>query len=163
MRIDINIHIHISINIYIYINIYTGGGIWRTKWNLINENKSYLFLSGMQNGSAVVEYNTSTSTINPINNTINPSDDTINPINNTINPRDSNVKLKKIISHKDKHPDHLAYGIDLITVKLYNPRDISNYKVHDVYSSFHINGRVHTITYICIYISVFMHTLPLFL
>ena len=65
-----------------------GGGVWRTKWNIISDKSSYLFLSCMQGGSAIVEYDHSTC--------------------------ESLLK----VSHTDKSaPNHLAYGIDIIGAK----------------------------------------------
>lgn len=69
----------------LYKFYFLGGGVWRTKWNMINGKSSFLFLSCMQGGSAIVEYNHKNSTCE--------------------------IKVK----HTDKtNSNHLAYGIDII-------------------------------------------------
>jgi hypothetical protein len=64
-----------------------GGGVWRTKWNILSDTSSCLFLSCMQGGSSVIEYS------------------------------HSDGKLKIKATHLDSHPKHLAYGIDIIHAK----------------------------------------------
>lgn len=59
--------------------------MWRTKWNVLSDKSSFLFLSCMQGGSAIVEYDGTNTTCE--------------------------VKVKQ---RDEKNDSHLAYGIDLI-------------------------------------------------
>lgn len=64
---------------------FVGGGVWRTKWNIISDKSSFLFLSCMQGGSAVIEFD------------------------NILNTCEL-----KILHKNESTPPHLAYGIDII-------------------------------------------------
>ena len=62
--------------------------MWRTKWNILYDNSSFLFLSCMQGGSAIVEY------------------DGI-----------SKTSIARVQQRDEKNDNHLAYGIDVINIK----------------------------------------------
>lgn len=62
--------------------------MWRTKWNILYDKSSFLFLSCMQGGSAIVEY------------------DCI-----------SKTSITRIQQKDEKNDNHLAYGIDVINIK----------------------------------------------
>lgn len=62
--------------------------MWRTKWNILHDKSSFLFLSCMQGGSTIVEY------------------DGI-----------SKTSIARIQQKDEKNDNHLAYGIDVINIK----------------------------------------------
>ena len=64
-----------------------GGGVWRTKWNILDDSSSFIFLSCMQGGSSIVEYDGANS-----------------------------ICAVKIQQRDENNDNHLAYGIDIINV-----------------------------------------------
>ena len=64
-----------------------GGGVWRTKWNMVDDKSSFLSLSCMQGGSAIAEYN-----------------------------HESSACVIRAKHGDNSNDNHLAYGIDVIKV-----------------------------------------------
>ena len=75
--------------------------MWRTKWNVLNDKSSFLFLSCMQGGSTIVEYDGVSTTCE--------------------------VRVKQ---RDEKNDNHLAYGIDLINIVPSNGIEHSSLEEH---------------------------------
>ena len=92
--------------------------MWRTKWNIIDDKSSFIFLSCMQGGSSIVEYDGLSSTCT--------------------------VSAKQ---QDEKNDKHLAYGVDVINISRIQGSRSPSLEEHSVGTKTDVrNSRALTVT-----------------